>query len=146
MADKEITGLVPVHHSCSARLPQWRRGSSPIILFRKRRSARWNRSKPSGGFFTKRTPELHSTSCLCSHGPVDRLLVVKRNVAGPAPGRWLQHCKIALFQSLAIMRFPQVKHRANGNDASWINLRMRHVVMALDVIEIDSVCDAWLLI
>ena len=44
------------------------------------------------------------------------------------------------------MRFPQVKHRADWNDASGIDLSVRHVVVALDVVEIDGLCDAWLLI
>jgi hypothetical protein len=51
-----------------------------------------------------------------------------------------------LTQSLAIMRFSQVQHGADWNDASGIDLRVRHVVVALDVVEIDGVCDAWLLI
>ena len=51
-----------------------------------------------------------------------------------------------LTQSFAIMRFPQVKHGADWNDASRINLSVRHVVVALDVVEMDGVCDAWLLI
>ena len=51
-----------------------------------------------------------------------------------------------LTQSPAIMRFPKVKHGADGNDASRIDLRVRHVVVALNVIEIDGVCDAWMLI
>ena len=92
--------------------------------------------------FTKRTPELPRASCRCSHGPVGRLPSVKRS----AEGTGLQHCKIALFQSFAIMRFPQVKHGANGNDATRINLSVRHVVVALNVIETDRVGDAWLLI
>jgi len=71
-----------------------------------------------------------------------RLPSVKRS----AEGTGLQHCKIALFQSFAIMRFPQVKHGADGNDVSRINLSVRHVVVALDVIETDRVGDAWLLI
>ena len=44
------------------------------------------------------------------------------------------------------MRFPQVKQGADGDDASRINVNVRHVVVALDVVEIDRVGDAWLLI
>jgi len=44
------------------------------------------------------------------------------------------------------MRFPQVKHRTDRNDASRIDLSVRYVVVALDVVEIGGVCDAWLLI
>ena len=44
------------------------------------------------------------------------------------------------------MRFPQIKHGTNGNDAGGINFGVRHVVVALDVIEVDRVGDAWLLI
>jgi len=51
-----------------------------------------------------------------------------------------------LTQSLAIMRFPKVKHGTDGNDASRIDLSVRHVVVALNVIEIDALGDAWLLI
>jgi len=44
------------------------------------------------------------------------------------------------------MRFGEIHCRANGDDARGINLGVRHVVMTLDVIEINSVGDAWLLI
>jgi len=44
------------------------------------------------------------------------------------------------------MRFPKVKQVADGDDASRINVNVCHVVVALDVVEIDGVCDAWLLI
>ena len=49
-----------LRHSCSMRLPRWRRGSPPIILFQKRRGARWNRLRPSGEqgmVCAKRRPE-----------------------------------------------------------------------------------------
>jgi hypothetical protein len=52
----------------------------------------------------------------------------------------------ALPQPSATMRFFQIKHRTNGDDLSRINLSMRYVVVALDVIEIDRVGDSWLLI
>src|SRR4029077_5925890 len=51
-----------------------------------------------------------------------------------------------LAQSLAIVRFRQIKYGAEGNNARWVNVRMRHVIMALDVIEINGVGDARLLI
>ena len=44
------------------------------------------------------------------------------------------------------MRFGEIHCRADGDDARGINLGVRHVVMTLDVIEINSVGDAWLLI
>ena len=44
------------------------------------------------------------------------------------------------------MRLREIEERADGNDASGINLSVRHVVVALDVVEIDRVCNAWLLI
>jgi hypothetical protein len=44
------------------------------------------------------------------------------------------------------MPFPQVKQRADRDDPSRIDLSVGHVVVALDVVEIDSVYDAWLLI
>ena len=44
------------------------------------------------------------------------------------------------------MRFPEVKHWTNRDDSGRINLSVRHVIVALDVIETDSVYDAWLLI
>ena len=44
------------------------------------------------------------------------------------------------------MWFAQIQHGADWNDASGIDLRVRHVVVALDVVEIDGLCDAWLLI
>ena len=40
----------------------------------------------------------------------------------------------------------EIEKRTDRNDASWINRRVRHVVMSLDVIEIDRVGDAALLI
>jgi hypothetical protein len=52
----------------------------------------------------------------------------------------------ALPQLFAIVRFFQIKYWTDGNDPSRINLSVRHVIMALDVIEIDRVRDAWLLI
>lgn len=44
------------------------------------------------------------------------------------------------------MRFLQIKHRTEGNNAGRINLRVRHIIMTLDVIEIDGISDARLLI
>jgi len=44
------------------------------------------------------------------------------------------------------MRLREIEERADGNDARWIDLSVRHVVVALDVIEIDGVGDTWLLI
>ena len=44
------------------------------------------------------------------------------------------------------MRFPQVQHGTDWNDASRIDLSVSHVVVALVVVEIDGLCDAWLLI
>ena len=54
--------------------------------------------------------------------------------------------RTTLAQSLAIVRFPEIKHWTDRNDASRINLRVCHVVMTLDVIEIDGISDARLLI
>src|SRR5882724_6099095 len=54
--------------------------------------------------------------------------------------------KSTLAQSLAIVRFPQIKHGTERNDAVRVNLRVRHVVMTLDMIEIDGIGDARLLI
>lgn len=51
-----------------------------------------------------------------------------------------------LSEFLAPMRLREIEERTDGNNSSWINLRMRHVVMTFDVIEIDGVGDAWLLI
>ena len=44
------------------------------------------------------------------------------------------------------MRFREIKHGTDWDDAGRINLRMRHVVMALDMIEVDGVGDAGLLV
>ena len=44
------------------------------------------------------------------------------------------------------MRFGEIHCRADGDDARGINLGVRHVVMTLDVIEIDRVGYARLLI
>ena len=44
------------------------------------------------------------------------------------------------------MRLRQIENRADGNDAVRINLRVRHVVMTLDVIEIDGLGDPRLLV
>ena len=95
--------------------------------------------------------------CVCLGGVVAlRLLFCSRNEgAHVGTDRSLLESKARcapsgdpnfLTQSLAIMRFPQIKHGADRNDASRINLSVRHVVVALDMVEIDGVCDAWLLI
>ena len=44
------------------------------------------------------------------------------------------------------MRFREVKQRTNGNDSRRINFRVRHVVVALDMVEVDGVGDARVLI
>ncbi len=44
------------------------------------------------------------------------------------------------------MPFLQIENRSDGNDACGINFGVRHVVMTLDVIEIDGVGNARLLI
>jgi MFS transporter, SP family, galactose:H+ symporter len=51
-----------------------------------------------------------------------------------------------LSQTLAIVRFFQIERRTDGNNSGRINFSVRHVIVALDVIEIDSLGDAWLLI
>ena len=95
--------------------------------------------------------------CVCLGGVVAlRLLFCSRNEGAHAgTDRSLLESKAwcapssdpnVLTQSLAIMRFSQVQHGADWNDASRIDLSVRHVVVALDVVEIDGLCDAWLLI
>ena len=44
------------------------------------------------------------------------------------------------------MRLREIEERTDGNNAGGINLSVRHVIVALDMIEIDRVCDSWLLI
>ena len=44
------------------------------------------------------------------------------------------------------MRFPQIKQRTDWNDLGGIDVSMCHVVMPLNVVEIDCFGDAWLLI
>ena len=51
-----------------------------------------------------------------------------------------------LYDFLASVRFREIEQRADGNDAGRINLLVRHVIMTLDVIEVDSVGDAGVLI
>ena len=51
-----------------------------------------------------------------------------------------------LCDFLASMRFREIKHGTDGNDAGRINFRVRHVVMTLDVIEVDGFGDSRLLI
>ena len=70
----------------------------------------------------------------------DRSILERK--ASRSPNRWVNF----LTHSFAIVRFPQIKHGTNGNDAGRINFGVRHVVMALDVIEVDRVGDARLLI
>ena len=41
--------------------------------------------------------------------------------------------------------FCEIEYGTNGNDPGRINLGMRHVVMALDVVEVDRIGDARLL-
>ena len=54
--------------------------------------------------------------------------------------------RIRLSDFLASMRSREIKHGTDGDDAGRINFRVRHVVMTLDMIEIDGVGDAGLLI
>ena len=51
-----------------------------------------------------------------------------------------------LSDFLARMRLRKIEERADWNNAGRINLSVRHVIVTLDVIEIDRVCDSWLLI
>ena len=55
-------------------------------------------------------------------------------------------CEIPLPQSFAIVRFSQIKRRTDGDDSSRINFSVRHVIVALDVIEVHGLCDTRLLI
>jgi hypothetical protein len=75
-----------------------------------------------------------------AHAGTDRSLLESKPWCAPSSD------PNVLTQSLPIMRFSQVQHGADWNDASRIDLSVRHVVVALDVIEIDRVGDAWLLI
>ncbi len=54
--------------------------------------------------------------------------------------------EIRLRNFLPTVRLCQIKRWAEGNDPGRINLRVRHIIMALDVVEVDRVGDAWLLI
>ena len=54
--------------------------------------------------------------------------------------------ELRLSDFLASMRFREIKHGTDGDDAGRINLRVRHVVMTLDMIDVDGVGDAGLLI
>ena len=45
-----------------------------------------------------------------------------------------------------MVRFLQIKHGTDGDDAGGINLRVGNVVMALDVIEADGVGNARMLV
>jgi len=81
-----------------------------------------------------------------------RVLLVTASIFGigalasavaPSPARSFS---VFLTQSFAIMRFPEVKHWTNRDDSGRINLSVRHVIVALNVIETDSAYDAWLLI
>ena len=51
-----------------------------------------------------------------------------------------------LCDFLASVRLCEIEERADGNNAGRINFGMRHVIMALDMIEIHSAGDAGLLI
>ena len=44
------------------------------------------------------------------------------------------------------MRFRQIEFGADRHDSSGINFCLRHVVVTLDVIEVDGLGDAWLLV
>src|SRR5207244_13332219 len=76
------------------RLPRWRRGSSPIILFRKLEDARWNRSKPSGEqsiALAMRTAESRRRVATVATGlwPVTSTLLFTLGIRPTGP--WLQH-------------------------------------------------------
>ena len=51
-----------------------------------------------------------------------------------------------LSDFLASVRFREIKHGTDWDDAGRINFRVRHVVMTLDMIEVDGVGNAGLLI
>ena len=44
------------------------------------------------------------------------------------------------------MRLREIEQRADGNDTRRVNRSVRNVVMAFDVIKVDGIGDAWLLI
>ena len=52
----------------------------------------------------------------------------------------------ALGDFLASVRLAKIERRADRDDAGGINFRVRHVVMTLDVIEVDGLGDTGLLI
>src|SRR5947208_15044515 len=54
--------------------------------------------------------------------------------------------EIRLRNFLPTVRLCQIKRWADGNDPGRINLRVRHIIMALDVIEINGVSYSGLLI
>ena len=58
----------------------------------------------------------------------------------------MKNCCAGNCLSFAPVRLREIEQRADGNDARRVNLPVRDVVMALDVIEVDGIGDAWLLI
>ena len=83
----------------------------------------------------------------CSHGPLGRLPGAKKSaqVDRPQAGGYKIY-EIVLGDSLASVWPCQVKRRSDRHDSCRINVSVRHVVMALDVIEIDRVGNVGLLI
>ena len=58
----------------------------------------------------------------------------------------MKNCCAGNCLSFALVRLREIEQRADGNDARWINLTVRDVVVTFDVIKVDSIGDAWLLI
>lgn len=52
----------------------------------------------------------------------------------------------ALGDFLASVRFREIERRADWDDAGGINFGVRHVIVTLDMIEVDGLCDTGLLI
>ena len=61
-------------------------------------------------------------------------------------GQELWKPEFRLCDFLASVRLCEIEERADGNNAGRINFRVRDVVMTLDMIEVDGVGDAGLLI
>ncbi len=58
----------------------------------------------------------------------------------------MKNCSGGNCLSFAPVRLREIEQRADGNDARRVNLTVRDVVMTFDVIKVDGIGDAWLLI
>src|SRR4051812_20825803 len=83
-------------------------------------------------------PDAGVILCRSSHSPA-----LGRGSTGGRAGR---SGGVAALQPLAPVRRPEVELRSLGDDPRRVDLRMRRVVVALDVVEVDRVGDARLLV